>query len=139
MPKGIYPRKPRTKLKDMEQLDGKLYTDEATDPVEEPAQAIAAHKPRTLDEIMGIEPTSKYKITNTEEYEAFLRDLNGTDLAREAEKVGVVHHHDLVRTRKILVAEHARYFNTRVGGQSRTTNDLNSVSPEVRKILAEGR
>lgn len=129
MPKGQYPRK--KKISEMEQLDGKLYTD--------PNEVAATHKPRTLDEIMGIEPTSKYKITNTEEYETYLRDLNSTDLARECEKVGIVYHNDMVRTRKVLASEHARYFNTKAGGQSRSSIDVSKLDPTVAKILAEGR
>lgn len=127
MPKGIYPRKPRTKITSMEQLDGKLREDIKT--------------PRTLDEIMGIHETTKYKTSDPEQYQAYLSQLNNTDLWAHANTVGLGPNHDLPKLKRDLIAEHARYFRTKPhqGGQQRLSVPENQISDEVRRILAEGR
>ncbi len=121
MPRG----RPKKKIADMQQIDGKLHE---------------TIKPRTLDEIMGIQESIRYSTSDTLEYENALREMNRTDLWREAQRNGLVPTHDVVRLRKTLVAEHTRYFRTRSqGGQERIQANSEDFSEEVKKIMSEGR
>lgn len=132
MPKGIYTRKAKVteiktpkskpKLIDMEQLDGKVYS----------------NLPRTLDEIMGVQETNKYKYHSSEEYEDFLRGLNNTDLWNEASRCGLGRTHDSVRLRRSLLEQYNRYYRERPV-QGRQSSNTPIVSDAVKKILSEGR
>jgi len=130
MPKGQYIRK--KKLSEMDQLDGKLRT------VEELKLQCATKKPRTLDEIMGIKVTSKYKHKTVDEYTDYLGSLNGTDLQTHAQNIGIRPSQEVAHLKRSLIAEYTRYSNHNTT-HGAAVNEKYNISPAVSKILGRGR
>lgn len=106
------------------QIDGKL---EVSKPV-----------PRTLDAIWGGVILGQYETLNETEYESYLNNLNKTDLQAHAINIGLIP----VDNRQILTQRLMREFKKFVASYqtpSEVVSKKNKLSPEVTKILAEGR
>lgn len=98
----------------------------------------------TLEQIWGYNELGRYNTKDSTVYATLLDDMNRPELERHARLVGVIILEDSVRLKESLKRAFANYFlllnkpqRTNTGAVSSTSNP--EVSPEVRRILAEGR
>ena len=115
-------RKKKVKLDELSQTHGK--TEEFA--------------PTTLDQVWGDTGMSKYKTLDEEEYQGSLHEMNKSDLQAHATQIGIIpiDNRDILTQR--LVREFRNHINSyRAPQQSKQQNT--DISPEVRRILAEGR
>lgn len=114
------------KLTDLHQTHGKL--EEATN---------TKSTPRTLDQILGDDGTSKYGTVILEDYCNYLDNLNKSDLQTHAAKVGLVP----IDNREILTSRLKKEFVKHVSGyRVRGLEEKEIKNPKKAKdILSEGR
>jgi hypothetical protein len=95
------------------------------------------HGASTIDEILG-EKINPYEQKNDAEYEAFISDLNYTDLERHATEVGVAPRRDRDDLEKSLLKQFAQvnssFYNGRIEQPVKA-----KISKKVLDILSEGR
>lgn len=94
-------------------------------------------QPTTLEQIWGFNELAKYGTTDEAVYAEQLQNMNRTDLEAHARRVGEVIVEDSSRLRERLV----RSFRAYVASLRRPVlpkQEIN-LTPEVKKILAEGR
>jgi hypothetical protein len=113
------PRKPKN------QTNGK------TDPVKK-------ELPRTLDELWGGNGMSKYKTLDQDTYEKSLSEMTKTDLQDHAIKVGLAPIDDYPRLKRGLIRAFVEY-KCKYAKIPTINNKTKAITPEIRKILAEGR
>ena len=96
--------------------------------------------PTTLEQIWGDKGCSKYGTLDLAEYEAKLKNFNKSDLHSHARSLGVMpnDNHDL------LLRKLKQEFLAHINAYRRPTNpttvaSAKKVSPQVLKILSEGR
>lgn len=111
------------KLNEMHQTHGK---DETT------------FKPTTLAQIWGDDGMSKYGTMDAAVYEQQLKEMNKADLQAHATKVGLVPVDDRERLVKRLIQEFRVHVAAYRQPSTRSVKPV-QISPEVAKILAEGR
>jgi len=116
---------PPSKLESISQLDGR--STEKNKPI-----------PRTLDELWGDTGAAKYKTVDIDKYELSLKEMTKSDLQDHAIKVGLVPIDDSVRLKRNLVAEFVRHRN-KYAKMPVPNSSVKEVSPEVRRIMSEGR
>jgi hypothetical protein len=94
-------------------------------------------KPSTLEQIWGDNGLRRYKTTNQEEYTNYLLGLNKSDLQTHAASIGILPQDNRELLSKKLIKE----FRTYVAGYNvpDPIPKPSKVSPEVLRILAEGR
>lgn len=95
-------------------------------------------KKRTLVELMGGSPKARYSQGSEDEYKAFLKTLNLTDMHREAQGRGLIPISDRKVLEQRLVREYkktsSKYFGTVVQEQQN-----GQLTEKARQILAAGR
>lgn len=94
-------------------------------------------KPTTLDQIWGDTGLSKYGTNDFDDYKAYLRGLNKTDIQNHAMQVGIIPNDN----HEILFARLEREFLRHVGSYNTPKEKSKSkkTSKEVQRILSEGR
>jgi hypothetical protein len=95
-------------------------------------------KPTTLDQVWGDTGLSKYGTNNVEEYKAYIRGLNRTDIQAHAMQIGILP----TDNNEILIARLEREFLRHVGSYNTPIEkkDKNKkISKDAQKILSEGR
>ena len=120
------PSKTRAQLKSLvsRQVDGKLHN---------------KHGVKSIDELLGARD-SVYRDFKTEaEYEEFLSNLNLTDLQEHATKVPIMPKEDRASLIKALVADFRLKTSAYYGAVEQNHNFPKAISPEVERILADGR
>ncbi len=110
------------KLKTLKQVDGKKEN----------------FKPTTLDQVWGDTGISKYNTLQETEYTERLNSYNKSDLQAHAISVGLVPVDDRDRLTQRLVKEFRKHANNYRIPQTET-NVSSKISPEIKKILDEGR
>lgn len=110
---------PATKLSQLNQTDGRVET-----------------QPRTLAQFFGETIQGKYKTTDEQEYLAYLKELNKSDLQAHAIKCGLVPKDD----RNRLVQNLLREFKRVVASYKPLPVIKNKpVDEKTMRILAQGR
>lgn len=112
----------KSKLKQLNQIDAKA----------EPSKAM------TLDQLWGSQGLSKYTVDNIEDYKAYLRSLNRTDIHAHAIQVGILPNDNM----EILFSRLEREFQRHICSYqtpTKTSKKEKKVSKEIEKILSEGR
>lgn len=94
--------------------------------------------PRTMDELFGVDGLSKYKTFNQDVYEKELREMTKSDLQNHAMKIGIAPLDDTPRLKKILLSEFVKH-RSQYAKMPKPTSQAKEVTPEVRRIMAEGR
>lgn len=117
----------RKKLAELEQVDGKKESKEELS------------KPRTLNEVWGDDGISEYKTMDESVYSQQLTDMDTVDLQREAVKRGLLpsRGRDIITAR--LLVQFRKHVNSYGSVASPQTIHPNKITPEVRRILNEGR
>lgn len=92
----------------------------------------------TLDQLFGDTGLAKYGTMKEDEYIGQLNDMNKSDLQAHASKVGLVPIDDRERLTKRLVHEFRLYVASYIKRPVKK-NVPTKITPEVAKILAEGR
>lgn len=98
---------------------------------------------RNLDALIGEDNSNPYKTFELSAYEAYISELNSTDLHRHAQKVGLVPNVDRRVLKDRLVREFKRFVAARTVNLTKTLGQTDSfqtvsLSKEVQKILREG-
>jgi hypothetical protein len=126
MPKKKTSKKRTKKLESLSQTDGmSMDSDEQK------------FEPTTLDQVFGDDGTSKYKTLDLGVYEQVLDNMSKADLKNEAIRVGLLPIDNVEQLRTRLVREftsHASSYKKPV-----QLRDPQDISPEIRKILSEGK
>lgn len=114
------------KLTELHQTHGKL--EEAVN---------IKNTPRTLDQILGDDGTSKYGTVILDEYSDYLDNLNKSDLQTHAAKIGLVP----IDNREILTSRLKKEFVKHVSGYKAKSLDDKEVTniKRAKDILSEGR
>jgi len=99
---------------------------------------VETYQPTTLDQIWGDSGLSKYGTMEEDVYANQLKDMNKADLQAHATKVGLVPVDDRERLTKRLMHEFKLYVSAYRHPAAKATAKT-PVSPEVAKILSEGR
>lgn len=94
--------------------------------------------PRSLDELWGAKGTTKYGTLELEVYEKQLKEMTKADMQSHAMKLGHAPIDDFPRLKKHLINEFLRYKAT-YSPRPEPKSNIKAISPEVKKILAEGR
>lgn len=94
--------------------------------------------PRTMDEVWGYDGLSKYKTTDLAVYEGQLKEMTKADLQNHAIKVGEAPIDDYPRLKKHLINVFLRH-RANYAKRPEPVNAPKEMSPEVRRILAEGK
>lgn len=114
---------PSPKLEDLKQVNGKVET----------------FKPTTLAQIWGDTGSSKYGTLSLQEYELQLKGMNKTDLHAHARKLGIMPNENYELLVRKLKQEFTLFTNGyRMPAQSNLGSQA-KITPEIAKILAEGR
>lgn len=116
---------PKTPIRGLSQTNGKIIPEKP-------------ELPRTMDELFGVDGLSKYKTFNQDVYEAQLREMTKSDLQAHAHKLNIAPIDDTPRLKKILLAEFVKH-RSQYAKMPKPTNNAKEVTPEVRRIMAEGR
>lgn len=95
--------------------------------------------PRTLAQVWGDTGLSKYNTLDVEEYKAYINDLNKTDLQAHAIRIGLAPISERYRLTEALIREFKTYANQFVPSEQLKPAPEKEISPEVAKILSEGR
>lgn len=109
-------------LKNLKQIDAKEETG----------------RPTTLDQIWGDTGLQKYGTNNFDEYQAYIKSLNRSDIQNHAIKVGILP----TDNHEILIARLEREFQRHVAAYQapiEKKKDNKKISKDVQKILSEGR
>lgn len=96
-------------------------------------------RPTTLNQIWGDTGRSKYNTLDLKEYEAKLKGMNKSDLHSHARSIGIMPNDNydlLIRKLRQEFLAHANSY--RMPPQS-NVSPQQKISPEIAKILAEGR
>lgn len=117
----------KNKLESLNQIHGKLEK-----------QDIPKFKPTTLEQVWGYDGLSKYQTMDASLYENSLIVMSKSDLQAHASKVGLVPIDDRDRLIKRLMHEFKLHVSTYRQPQVQNKN-IKEISPEIAKILAEGR
>lgn len=99
---------------------------------------IETYEPTTLDQIFGDTGITKYKTLDLSEYETSLGEMNLSDLQNHALKLGLVPIDNAQMLKKRLVVA----FKVHIAKYRKPVVKNNKpieISPETKKILAEGR
>jgi len=115
------PRK--SKLESLEQTHGKVET----------------YKPTTLDQIWGDDGHSKYNTMDEQVYLKSLAEMTKSDLHNHAVRIGVVPIEDRERLLKRLLHEFRLHVSSYRFPADAQQQPKQKITPEVAKILAEGR
>jgi hypothetical protein len=110
------------KLNTMTQVDGKIET----------------FQPTTLDQIWGDTGNNKYGTMDEVVYAERLKSMNKSDLQTHATQVGLVPVDDRERLTKRLLHEFKLYVSSYRHPTAQAQAKI-PISPEVAKILTEGR
>jgi hypothetical protein len=120
-------------------------TSKKNDNLEELSQTHAKEektRPSTLDQVWGDTGTSKYGHFREEEYRQLLKEMTKSDIHAHAQKMGLIpvdNREQLVkRLMKEFMLHKAKYVQT-PAQDTNSFKEKSSVSPEVIKILKEGR
>lgn len=94
-------------------------------------------QPTMLEQVWGFNELARYNTLDEATYQQTLKDMTRTDLEAHARKLGVVVIESSARLQDKLFQE----FRTYKAALKRPTSKpvVNNPSPEVKKILAEGR
>ena len=95
-------------------------------------------EPTTLNQIWGDDGTSTYGTLNENTYTNELDEMNMSDLQAHASTVGIIP----IDNRQMLRERLLREFRKHVSSYKKPVHETDSatnVSPEVMKILSEGR
>ena len=96
-------------------------------------------QPTTLEQLWGFDSMSRYGTTKEEEYNAQLTQMTRADLETHAKKQGVV----LLETNARLIDACLKEFRVYVSSLQKPKQPKNQskedASPEVQRILNEGR
>jgi len=94
-------------------------------------------RPTTLDQIWGDNGTWKYQTMDESEYRGMLENMPRSDLTTHASKIGLIPIDD----RNMLIGRLMGEFKKHVATYRTTDSPVQSgpISPEVEKILKEGR
>lgn len=115
------PRKTKSELENLSQLDGRVSTP----------------TPTRLDVIMGESITAKYGGLNEEQYISKIEDMSKNELESHAHAIGVMIVDDIIRLRKNLIKEYRAHVSSAdfpvQNGKAPTKLD-----PAALKILREG-
>ena len=112
----------KPKLKDINQIDAKAENG----------------KPTTLDQIWGDTGLQKYGTNNFDEYKAYIRSLNRSDIQSHAVKTGILP----IDNYEILVARLEREFQRHVTAYQAPADNRQKqkkISKDAQRILSEGR
>ena len=112
----------KPKLKDLNQIDAKAENG----------------KPTTLDQIWGDTGLQKYGTKNFDEYKAYIRSLNRSDIQSHAVKTGILP----IDNYEILVARLEREFQRHVTAYQAPADNRQKqkkISKDAQRILSEGR
>ena len=112
----------KKKLEKLKQTDGKVET----------------FQPTTLEQIWGDTGMSRYNTLDEKEYVASLAEMNKSDLQSHAVKLGIVPHEERERLVKKLINEFKSHVASFRVPQEKLS-DFKKLTPEVMKILSEGR
>lgn len=99
---------------------------------------VEKQKPQTLEQLFGETAITKYKTTDENVYLGELYEMNKAELQHHALKIGVMPIDDTPRLRKILQAEFNKH---QVAYKEKPIQKavIHKISPEVARILAEGK
>ena len=95
----------------------------------------------TLEQIWGDTGITKYGTFNENEYAEELRNMTKSDIQAHANKLGLVPIDNRTELVKRLMKEfiyHKRRYST-IPADIQVNNITSNLSPEVRKILSEGK
>lgn len=100
---------------------------------------LASNKPTSLEQIWGIDGSSKYGTMELASYEARLNDMLPVDIQNHARDVGLRPDVDTDTLRKRLVVEFQKHVASYQGSTVNVKNSrLASLPNDIRKILREG-
>lgn len=125
------PRKSKKSEKVQTKLEKLTQTTGQTAPINKPI-------PRSLDELFGDTGVSKYKTLDLDKYEASLKEMTKSDLQDHAIKVGLVPVDDYARLKANLVRQFVAHCNN-YKQIPPPTNNCKKITPEVKRIMSEGR
>lgn len=109
--------------------------------VEEMSQAhgkVENTQPTTLDQVWGDTGMMKYGTLNLDEYKKAIDDMGKSDIFAHAAHVGIVPVDNRDQLTKRLIKEFQKYASA-YQKPLEDKKDAPEVSPEVLKILSEGR
>jgi len=96
------------------------------------------YEPTTLDQVWGDDGLSKYQTMDAAEYESKVENMPLADLKEEAIRVGLLP----VDNAEMLKERLLRQFNVHISSYRKPVENpqqAHKVSPEINKILKEGR
>ncbi len=97
-------------------------------------------QPRTLDQIWGDTGLGRYKTFDVDEYKDKLDNMAKTDLQAHATQIGLVPVDNRSMLTQRLVREFKKHINAfKPTGINAKKTDPSNISPEVKRILEEGR
>lgn len=96
-------------------------------------------EPTTIDQILGINPLSKYGTMDVETYESTLRQMPESDLRHHCGEMGVGYNGVWSLTIEKLVQQFKGYVAQFRKPKNTTATAPAAVPPHILKILQEGR
>ena len=113
----------------------KMLTESASDEV---VQATATKpRPKSLDEIWGIQKKSKYTVLNEADYRAYLSRLNKVELQAECIKIGHPPRDARESMTNVLIKEFRAHQNRLATAQIQPR--VLKETPETKKLLERGQ